>query len=97
MNIKKGDVQMGNNKHKWTLEKLHKEAMKFNSKTEFKEKSRKAFYAASKRGLLSTICSHMKATYKQWDENSVFAEAQKYQKRSDFKKTLPVHTELQKN
>jgi very-short-patch-repair endonuclease len=44
----------------WTLEKLQAEALKYNSRSEFKEKSYGAYQAANSRNLLDQICSHMK-------------------------------------
>lgn len=43
----------------WTLETLHTEAKKYNTRNEFKTKSPKAYDAALVRKIMNIICSHM--------------------------------------
>ena len=43
----------------WTKENVEIEALKYNSKSEFKSKSRGAHYKAYRMGWLNDVCSHM--------------------------------------
>jgi hypothetical protein len=43
----------------WTDERLKEEALKHRSKSEFENRCSGAYWAASKRGILERICSHM--------------------------------------
>jgi predicted GIY-YIG superfamily endonuclease len=73
----------------WTKEKCQKEALKYNSKKEFKEKSNGAFYSSKRNNWLDDICSHMIIKQKPmgyWTYENCFDEAQKYKNRSEFKK-----------
>ena len=51
-----------NNKKRtnWTKEMIHKEALKYNTKKEFRKRNAKAYSAASKKGIVNVICRHMK-------------------------------------
>lgn len=44
---------------KRTFEKLQAEALKFNTKREFKSGNYNAYSAATKKGILNIICAHM--------------------------------------
>ena len=50
---------IGGNIKKWTIDKLKEEALKYKTKTEFKEKSGGAYSTAQKTKLLNEICNHM--------------------------------------
>ena len=53
----------------WSLEKLQKEAKKYNHRGDFGKGSPKAYDMAHKRGLLDQICEHMTFKIKKtWDE-----------------------------
>ena len=79
---------------KWTLEELQAEALKYKSKSEFRKNS-SAYGIASKRGIISLICSHM-PIYKnrsgknspcfKWTNEALALEALKYKTRNEFKK-----------
>lgn len=56
---------LGNNKIKWTKSKLQKEALKYNTRGDFKKGSYNAYCAATRRGLISEICTHMTFVRKQ--------------------------------
>lgn len=48
----------------WTKEKCHKEALKYNTRGEFNEKSKGAYLFAYRNNWLDDICSHMKSPKK---------------------------------
>ena len=45
----------------WTLENLRAEALKYDNKVDFREKSNAAFLTASRKKILDQICGHMTA------------------------------------
>ena len=71
---------------KWTLEKLTEEALKHNTKSEFKAAGNGAYQAARKRKLLNLICSHMVCNKKIWTEEEIYEAALLFNTRQDFKK-----------
>jgi hypothetical protein len=81
-------IKIKNPKGHWTPEMLHLEALKYDTKVEFRQKSNPAFLIASRKGLLEKICCHMEAGklpngYWQIKENCA-AEALKYMNRRAF-------------
>lgn len=81
-------IKLKNPKGHWTPETLHAEALKYDTKVDFREKSNPAFLTASRQGLLDQICSHMEAgklPNGHWliKENCA-AEALKYMNRRAF-------------
>ena len=54
-------IKLKNPKGYWTPEALHAEALKYDTKVDFRKKSNPAFLTASRQGLLDQICSHMEA------------------------------------
>jgi hypothetical protein len=72
---------------KWTLEKLQKEALKYNSRKEFYRKSNAAYQGARRSGVLDIICLHMtESETKKWTCEELSKEALKYNTRVEFKK-----------
>lgn len=72
----------------WTIDKVREEALKFNKRSDFKEKSINAFSAGKRNGWLDDVCSHMilgKMPSGYWTIDKVKEEALKFNKRSDFK------------
>lgn len=78
---------------KWTLEKLQVEALKYETKSEFRKNNNGAYQIVKKRGLLDTICSHMpkrdvlwgtKHYNFKWTSELLQVEARKYKTRSEF-------------
>ena len=45
---------------KWTLEAVHEEAIKYNTKVEFSKGASSAYSTAKQRGWVDKVCSHMK-------------------------------------
>lgn len=67
-----------------TNEELHKEALKYDRRSDFREGSPKAYNVAFKRGILDEICSHMHGR-KSWKNiDDIRKEALKYDLISDF-------------
>src|ERR1035437_9225607 len=69
---------------KWTFEKMQQEALKYETKIEFKTKSNGAYSAALRRGILKDICSHMVELLHFWTKEEVLEEALKYHHRLEF-------------
>jgi hypothetical protein len=74
---------------KWTKEKCQEEALKYNSRNEFRKNSSGAYDTSRKNGWLDEICSHMVELQKPdnyWTKERCQEEALKYNSRSEFKK-----------
>ena len=71
---------------KWTNEMLKEEALKYNTKNDFRKGSMGAHSASIRRGLLNEICSHMIIKRNIWTEELLRKEALKYNSRSEFSK-----------
>jgi hypothetical protein len=61
------------------------EAIKYKTKTEFRNESSKAYSIAKKRGIVDQVCSHMETIYVRWTDVSLEKEARKFSTRSEFK------------
>ena len=72
-----------------TKESLRLEALKYNSRFEFQKGNIGAYGAAKKRGkeFFDSICSHMKPKHATHTEESLRAEALKYNSKSEFGKS----------
>lgn len=46
-------------KRKWTFDRCHKEALKYNKRKDFEVNSKAAYAAAHRHGWLNEICKHM--------------------------------------
>jgi hypothetical protein len=77
-----------NRKFKWSNDQIALEALKFETKANFKKYGRCFFEAAKKRDTLDLVCSHMKPnTYNvPWTLEELRKVASLYKKRNDFKK-----------
>jgi hypothetical protein len=75
----------------WTLDKCQAEAMKYQTRKEFHDKSAGAYDAARRNGWIDQICPHMPASRRNkyppgwWNYERCKVEALKYTKRNDFK------------
>lgn len=67
---------------KYTLEKLKKIASKYQFRSEFKKHDFKAYVAASRRGFLDEVCSHMERKFKEY----TYEECKEFAKNSHFSK-----------
>jgi predicted GIY-YIG superfamily endonuclease len=73
----------------WTFERCQEEALKYNSRNEFKTKSNGAFDRAYNNKWIDEICSHMILKQKPtgyWTYENCKEESLKYRNRSEFKK-----------
>lgn len=69
---------------RWSYELLKEEALKYETRIEFKNKNKSAYSAALERNILDEICSHMEYLAYPWTEKELEEEAKKYDTRSDF-------------
>ncbi len=70
---------------KWTKEKIVNEALKYNTRSEFKFGSAGAYNASLKIGVLNDVCLHMKTkVIIHWTKEKAHEEALKYDNNSDF-------------
>lgn len=89
--------------YKWEDEDIYKEALKFNHRTEFKQKSPLLYNAAVQRGLLNKVCSHMtvpksKRLIWTFDKCKEICEKAKGKSRSEIKICHPrMYNALIKN
>jgi predicted small metal-binding protein len=72
---------------KWTREKLQKEALKYKTKSEFRENNCGAYRASIAKNILDDICTHMKVLRKNWKIRELKKEAKKYTTRGEFAKS----------
>ena len=74
----------------WDLENCRKEALKYSSRTEFRNLNSGAYLSAIRHGWLDEICSHMRQRRKPngyWNDKEICrSEALKFSNRSDFLK-----------
>jgi superfamily II DNA or RNA helicase len=70
----------------WTDEMLQEQALKYQTRKEFEKGSYNAYRAAESRGLLNSICNHMKYSRLYWTNESIQQAALKYQGRYAFQK-----------
>ena len=70
---------------KWTKERCQIEALKYETRSEFKLKSNGAYKVSLKNNILDEVCSHMTRRNK-WDFNNVMKESKKYKTRTEFSK-----------
>lgn len=68
----------------WTNEDLHKEALMYDRRSDFRKGSPKAYNVAFNRGILDIICSHMHGKRSWKNIEDVRKEALKYDLISDF-------------
>lgn len=81
-----GIIQIRENKMKWSLEKIHIEALKYQTRGEFAKGSWNAYQAANNRGILDVVCSHMIVLKKYWTIEELQNISLKYDSRGDFQK-----------
>jgi hypothetical protein len=71
----------------WTTESLQAEAAKYQDRVDFLNQSTRAYKVAHKRGLLDTICAHMRPKWESrrtWTPERIADEAAKFATRSAF-------------
>ena len=75
-------------KQKYSDDEIHKEALKYNTRSEF-QKNSKYYHIAFTRKILDKVCSHMETNMKFWDHNSVKEETLKYKTLKEFSLNSP--------
>ncbi len=70
----------------YTREELVQISSQYQTRNEFREGDRKAYDSARHKKILNLICSHMKAVFIYWTDDSLWQEALKYSTRGKFKK-----------
>ncbi len=80
VNLHRGSLGKG-----YTDDELQKEALKYETRTEFKKNSGGHYSAAWDKKILNEICQHM-IPPKKWTKDLIFSESKKYMFRSDFKR-----------
>ena len=75
----------------WNKERVFAEGQKYKTKKEFEKGCRTAYQVALKNGWLKEMTWFTRPTVynKKWTKENVFAEARKYETRSDFAKGCP--------
>jgi len=67
----------------WNIDRVRKEALKYENRNEFNKNSKSAYLSAYRNGWLDEVCSHMKN--KDYSFDRVKEEALKYKSRIDFR------------
>ncbi len=86
--IKAGGI--GKSDVKWTKEKCHEVALKYNTRSEFQVQDKNVYCRVQHNGWLDELCSHMTELIKikgYWTKEKCFEEALKYKTRRSFSKT----------
>lgn len=94
LNIAKAGA-LGGTDIKWSEKELIAEARKYKTRTNFSKKSKAAYMAAWKKGILDKICSHMIEVVKPvgyWTFDRIYKEAKKYKTKPDFKRGSPTQS-----
>ena len=84
----------------WTKERCREEALKYNSRSEFRNESGGASFKAQRKGWFEEICTHMVRKSKPvgyWTKERCREEALKYNSRSQYRKKCPSYQAAHKN
>ena len=71
---------------KYNLENITKEALKYNTKNEFRRKSNAYYSAMLRLDITDEVCSHMEVINRRWTNIDLFSEALKYDTKSEFRR-----------
>ena len=71
---------------KWTLEALFKEALKYNSRGEFRQKSPSAYTVAHRDDVMEQICAHMQLHRRRKTNEEIQQDALKCRSKKEFYK-----------
>jgi very-short-patch-repair endonuclease len=75
----------------WTEKKIQEEALKYNSKLEFRLGSKTAYEWARKKKIVDLVCKHMTGGRFFWTEALLVVEALKYKTRAEFGRCSPAY------
>lgn len=81
---------LGANHKMWTKETCEKEALKYETRSDFSKGSSGAYTIACREGWIDDICGHMvlgKAPAGHWTKENVIAEARKYKTLKEFRES----------
>lgn len=70
----------------WTPESCAKEALKYNTRSDFMKGSGSAYQYAAKHGIMDEICSHMVEKIHKWTKEECHAIAFQYKTKIEFRK-----------
>lgn len=77
----------------WSPDRIKAAAARYEHRSDFRARERLAYNAAQRWGLLDAVCAHMdRKPYVRpatWTRERIEAEAEKYYRRSDFKRGSP--------
>lgn len=81
---------LGGNTIKWSLENCKKDAKKYKTKMQWREKSPSAYVIAKNKKWIKLCCKHMpKMVRDKWTEAELMADAKKYNSIISWKKASP--------
>ena len=69
----------------WNKEKCQKEALKYNTKKDFRDSKGGAYQFSKRKGWDNEICGHMVDPRMIWDKDKCQSEALKYNTKKEFK------------
>ena len=75
---------LGGHESNWNYETLKQEALKYQTKTDFKKSNSVAYDNARKQGIIDEICAHMKIKRRRWTDETAILEAKKYKNRNEM-------------
>ncbi|RLA77015.1 MAG: hypothetical protein DRG30_01450 [Epsilonproteobacteria bacterium] len=79
-----------NNYERWTDEKIHKKALKYNRPIDFKKNETKAYNVAQQRGILKSVCSHMiRKIDKFLSDDELIKIAKEFNTKAEFREKYP--------
>jgi len=73
----------------WTVERIHAEALKYETRLAFQKGSPSTYQAAHRLKIMDKVCAHMTLGNKSHTTESIAAEALKYETRLAFQKGSP--------
>ena len=89
---------LGSTERVWTKPKVLKEALKFNKRIDFKNKSKGAYGASIKGNYYKEATKHMKVFWElKWTKKKVFKEAKKYKTRTEWARNSASYDCAQRN
>jgi len=72
--------------HKWNINTITNESLKYTTKNDFFKNNQSAYHAARKLNILDEVCSHMQLNRTNWTINMIKDKALKYNTKQDFYK-----------
>jgi len=82
----------GGNDIRWTRRQVRAEAIKYQTKQDWRDKSRQSYEAAYKKGWLDEMTSHMPNYRGYFSIEEIIADARNYKTKTEWKKASPRHS-----